>query len=55
MSVTGYILKRGHDLRKVLSVLEPKMQSAGMAVEALDMLKKKKPRDVAIPRLSHWA
>lgn len=24
VSVTGYILKRGHDLRKVLAVLEPK-------------------------------
>lgn len=27
VSVTGYILKRGHDLRKVLSVLEPKTAS----------------------------
>ena len=26
VSVTGYILKRGHDLRKVLAVLEPKPQ-----------------------------
>ena len=29
VSVTGYILKRGHDLRKVLSVLEPKMRLHG--------------------------
>ena len=29
VSVTGFILKRGHDLRKVLSVLEPKMRLHG--------------------------
>ncbi len=28
VSVTGFILKRGHDLRKVLSVLEPKVRLA---------------------------
>ncbi len=29
VSVTGFILKRGHDLQKVLSVLEPKMRLHG--------------------------
>ena len=29
VSVTGFILKRGHDLRKVLAVLEPKAQLRG--------------------------
>jgi hypothetical protein len=29
VSVTGFILKRGHDLRKVLAVLEPKVRLHG--------------------------
>ncbi len=29
ISATGHILKRGHDLKRVLAVLEPKMQVIG--------------------------